>query len=56
MKDMAEKLRDAKKRNPSAYKIIGVVSGFGEKRIKEIAEGSEASRTEETILEGLDEA
>lgn len=53
MKSMAEKLRDAKKRNPDAYKIIGVVSGFGEKKIKEIAEGKEPSSTEKIILEGL---
>ncbi|MBA7702802.1 hypothetical protein ES703_111576 [subsurface metagenome] len=53
MKTMAEKLKDAKKRNPDAYKIIGVVSGFGEKKIKEIAEGKEPSSTEKIILEGL---
>lgn len=56
MKSMAEKLKAAKRRNSAAYKIIGVVSGFGEKRIKEIAEGSKASRSEEVILEGLDES
>lgn len=53
MKSMAEKLKDAKKRNPSAYKIIGVISGFGEKKIREIAEGTEMSPTERVILEGL---
>ena len=37
MQSMAERLKAAKKRNPDAYKIIGVVSGYGEKRIKEIA-------------------
>lgn len=55
MKTMSEKLKDAKKRNLDAYKIIGTVSGFGEKRIKEIAEGSEASITELIVLEGLSE-
>lgn len=55
MKSMAEKLRAAKKRNPDAYKIIGVVSGFGEKKIKEIAEGTEMSATERVVLEGLEE-
>ena len=55
MKSMAEKLRDAKKRNPDAYKIIGVVSGYGEKRIKEIAEGEETSISEKITLETLSE-
>jgi len=55
MKSMAEKLKAAKKRNPAAYKIIGVVSEFGEKKIKEIAEGKEMSPTERVILEGLAE-
>ena len=52
---MAEKLKAAKKRNPDAYKIIGVVSGYGEKRIKEIAEGKVASISEKIILETLSE-
>lgn len=56
MKSMAEKLKAAKRRNSAAYKIIGVVSGFGEKRIKEIAERAEMSATERVILEGLDES
>jgi len=56
MQSMAERLKAAKKRNPDAYKIIGVVSGYGEKRIKEIAEGEEASIPEKTILEGLSKA
>jgi len=55
MQSMAERLKAAKKRNPAAYKIIGVISGYGEKRIKEIAEGEEASIPEEIILEGLSE-
>ena len=55
MQSMSERLRAAKKRNPAAYKIIGVISGYGEKRIKEIAEGKEASISEEIILEGLSE-
>lgn len=55
MKSMSEKLKSAKKRNPDAYKIIGVVSGFGEKKIKEIAEGTEMSITEKIILDGLAE-
>ena len=55
MKSMTEKLKAAKKRNPDAYKIIGVVSGFGEKKIREIAEGTEMSPAERVILEGLSE-
>ena len=55
MQTMSEKLKAAKKRNPDAYKIIGVVSGFGEKKIKEIAEGTEMTSTERVILEGLSE-
>lgn len=53
MIEISEKLKAAKKRKPDAYNIIGAVSGFGEKRIKEIAEGKEASVAELIILEGL---
>ncbi len=53
LSEMSEKLKSAKDRNPDAYGIIGAVSGFGEQRIKEIAEGSETSKAEEIILEGL---
>ena len=56
MESMAEKLKEVRKRKPDAFSIIGAVSGLGEKRIKEIAEGKETSRTEEIILEGLSEA
>ena len=55
MQSMSEKLKAAKKRNPDAYKIIGVVSGYGEKRIKEIAEGEEASISEKITLGTLSE-
>lgn len=53
MKPMAQILKEVKKRKPDAFSIIGAVSGFGEKRIKEIAEGAEMSLTEKVILEGL---
>ena len=56
MKSISEKLKAAKKRNPDAYKIISVISGYGEKRIKEIAEGKEVSISEKIILEGLSDA
>lgn len=56
MSSLSEKLKAAKKRNPDAYAIIGVISGYGEKRIKEIAEGKEASVSEKIILEGMSEA
>lgn len=52
---MAQKLQEVQKRKPDAFKIIGAVSGFGEKRIKEIAGGSEMSPVEKVILEGLAE-
>ena len=53
MESMSEKLKEAQKRKPDAFSIIGAVSGFGKKRIKEIAEGAEMSITEKVILEGL---
>jgi len=56
MKSMAQKLKEIKKRKPDAFSIIGVVSGFSEKRIREIAKGSEMSATERIILEGLCDA
>jgi len=56
MKSMSEKLKDLQERKPDAFTILGAVSGFGEKRIKEIAEDSEMSIHEKIILEGLAEA
>ena len=56
MESMLEKLKKLKKRKPDAFSILGAVSGFGEKRIREIAEGSEMSLTEKVILEGLSDA
>ena len=53
MSEISEILKAAKKRKPDAYSIIGAVSGLGEKRVKEIAEGSEASVIEEKTLEML---
>lgn len=53
MESMAQKLKEVKKKKPNAFSIIGAVSGFGEKRIKEIAEGSEMSAIERMTLEGL---
>lgn len=53
METMAQKLKAAQKRKPDAFSIIGAVSGFGKKRIKEIAEGSEMSITERMVLEGM---
>ncbi len=52
---IAEKLKEVKERKPDAFSIIGAVSGFGERRIKEIAEGSTPSITELVTLEGLAE-
>ena len=43
---LAAALSLAKERNPSAFKIIGAVSGFGEERVKEIAEGAEPTTVE----------
>ena len=53
MESTAQKLKEVQKRKPDAFKIIGAVSGFGEKRIKEISKGSEMSAVERVILEGL---
>ena len=50
---LAISLQLATKRNPDAYKIIGAVSGFGEKRVKEIAEGAEPTIAEKITLETL---
>ncbi len=55
MNNISEKLKSTKDRNPGAYGIIGAVSGFGEQRIKEIAEGSEVSILEKITLENLAE-
>jgi hypothetical protein len=46
-------LRAAKERNDGAYFIIGITSGFGESRVKAIAEGAKASFIEEHILVSL---
>lgn len=54
-KSISEKLKEAQERKPDAFAIIGAVSGFGEKRIKEIAEGSEMTISEKIVLEGLAE-
>ena len=53
MKEISKMLQAAKKRKPDAYKIIGAVSGLGEKRIKEIAGGSKPSVIELSILNAL---
>lgn len=53
MESMAQKLKEVRKRKPDAFLIIGAVSGFGEKRIKEISKGSKMSVIEKTILEDL---
>ena len=55
MESMAQKLKEVKKRKPDAFSIIGAVSGLGEKRVKEIADGSEMSVVEKMVLEGLAE-
>jgi hypothetical protein len=54
-KPIAIKLQLATKRNPDAYKIIGAVSGLGEKRVREIAEGADPTFIEERTLEVLAE-
>lgn len=44
-------LRNAHKRNPDAYTLIGAVSGLGESRIRDIAENeSDMSRMEFSML------
>jgi len=53
METMSEKLKVAQKRKPDAFSIIGAVSGFGEKRIREIANGLEMTAVERITLEGL---
>lgn len=53
MESMAQKLKEVQKRKPDAFSILGAVSGLGEKRIKEIAGGSEISAIEKVILESL---
>jgi len=50
---LAVSLQLAKARNSDAYKIIGAVSGFGEKRVKEIAEGAEPTTVELYTLRAL---
>jgi hypothetical protein len=51
--ELALSLQEARRRNPDAYSIIGAVSGYGERRIKEIARGAEPTIQEKTILESL---
>ena len=55
MSEISKKLKAVKKRKPDAFSIIGAVSGLGEKRVREIAEGSEPSLTELKTLELLSE-
>ena len=43
-------LKNAKRRNPLAYQIIGAVSGIGEKRISNIATGKVQPSTSEAML------
>lgn len=50
---LSEKLKEAKKRKPDAYIIIGTVSGLGKKRVEEIANGSQPTVIEESILNTL---
>lgn len=39
VKALRDGLAAAKARNPDAYTIIGAVSGFGEKKVRDIANG-----------------
>lgn len=56
LKPIAIKLLMAKQRKVDAFSIIGAVSGLGEKRVCEIAEGSEPTFMEERTLEMLAES
>ncbi len=38
-KSLCDSLAAAKERNPDAFKIIGAVSGLGEKKVRDIANG-----------------
>jgi hypothetical protein len=51
--ELALSLQEARRRNPAAYRIIRLVSGIPEKRIKKIAYGDEATEEEKATLAGL---
>lgn len=53
LSELALSLQEARRRNPAAYMIIGLVAGIPEKRIKAIAYGAEPEYSEKIILESL---
>ena len=53
--ELRRRLQAEKLRQPDAYSIIGAVSGFGEKRVREIAENAEPTFAEKTTLLNLSE-
>ena len=51
--ELALSLQEARRRNPAAYRIIGLVAGIPEKRVKAIAYGAEPELSEKMTLERL---
>ena len=51
--ELALSLQEARRRNPAAYRIIHLVSGIPEARVKAIAYGADPDLSEKMTLESL---